>query len=164
MSKQPKNLSLSTLKKQNAKTYKDKKQIHFANGDKLDIDLVFQPTKVENVLQEMLQVVDEVSKRKNGEDIDISVWSIVMMSSIIKNFTSIETDALGLDGLVELRKQLKDAKYYDDIIGAFDEIELNNAVAKINEMLQLMTKQIGLMKEKQELVESDEEAVEESGE
>lgn len=162
MSKQQKNLSLTTLKKQNAKTYKDKKQIHFANGDKLDIDVVFQPTKIESVIQETLEILTKVAERKD-KDIDAGTWLVVTMASVIKTFTSIETDAVGFDGLIELSVALKNAEYYDQIVSAFDQVELEKTFMKINDALQLVNQQINLLKEKQEVVKSEEEVVEKSG-
>lgn len=148
MSKQQKNLSLSGLKKQNAQTYKGKKRIQFDNGAKLDIDVVFQPTKIENVVKEVASVFDEVAKRKDGDQIDAGLWAVVMMASIIKNFTTIETDAVGLGGLVELMQELKNANYYDKIVESFDESEINKTISQVNKFLEVLNQQIISMTEK----------------
>lgn len=158
MNKQPKNLSLSTLKKQNTKTYKDKKRIHFENGDKLDIDVVFQPMKIEKVIKEIMSIMEEVNKRKINKDIDEGAWLVATMASIIKNFTSIETNAIGLDGLIELSEELKNAEYYDQIVESFDESELNKTFNKINVVSQRVVQNIDLLKEKQGLIDTQENA------
>lgn len=138
MSKTTKNLSMSLVKKQDAAKYKDKKRVNF-DDVKVDVDVVFRPSKRNLVVAEMLDVLHNalVEKRK----MDGGIGLIISNALIIKHFTSIETDAEGYEGLISMLTLLKDGEYLEKIMSAFDKEQLEIMYEEINQGI-LITKEI----------------------
>lgn len=138
MSKTVKNLSMSLVKKQDAAKYKDKKRVNFDDA-KVDIDVIFRPSKRNLVVAEMLDVLHNalVEKRK----MDGGIGLILSNALIIKHFTSIETDAEGYEGLINMLTLLKDGDYLEKIMNAFEQTQLETMYEELNKAI-LMTKEI----------------------
>ncbi|NEW08221.1 hypothetical protein GK047_19660 [Paenibacillus sp. SYP-B3998] len=139
MSKNVKNLSVAVVKKQNAQMYKDKKTIHFENA-KLLVDIVFRPSKKSLVIAEMLDVLKEAMLE--NQKIDSAKGIALSTMLIIKHFTSIETDAQGYNGLLDMLVQLNDGEYTPKIIESFEQIELEKMFSELSNSMELVKKQL----------------------
>lgn len=130
-----KNLSLSHIKKQDAKKYKDKRQVLLDNGTiKVEVDTVFRPSKKNQVIVELFKLIQEKAKKK--ESVTGELISAAMISLIIKHFTTIDVKGLKtLDDYVELFVILTDNDYLTPIIDSFDKSELQSMIDYINEQL-----------------------------
>ncbi|WP_010498385.1 hypothetical protein [Paenibacillus elgii] len=138
MSKTVKNLSMSLVKKQDAAKYKDKKRVNF-DDVKVDVDVVFRPSKRNLVVAEMLDVLHNalVEKRK----MDGGIGLIISNALIVKHFTSIETDAEDYEGLINMLTLLTDGEYLEKIMTAFEKEQLEIMYEELNKAI-LMTKEI----------------------
>ena len=153
MNKKLKNLSMSQVNQENAAKYKDLKRVSF-DGAKIDIDVRFRPSKRTTAVSELLNVLQEAFK--NNKKIDASIGVGISTSIIIKNFTSIETDAEGYDGLLALLAALKDASYLDKIVESFNEDELNTMLNEMNEAIQKVVAEFNnSVQEDEEMTEED---------
>lgn len=134
MSKKQKNLSLNLIKEQNTEKYKNKKRVHFDDGLYIDVDTVFQPVKIENVINEFGEILQEVGGA--GKSIDIGASLVIIATLLIKHMTSLETEAADYNGILELAGELKNGEYFDKIIESFDEVEREKAFEKIASTLE----------------------------
>ncbi|MCI1763636.1 hypothetical protein [Heyndrickxia oleronia] len=132
MSKNMKNLSLNQIKKQNTQKFKDKKRVQFDNA-KLDIDLVFRPSKKNQLFTEFMEVVVEGLQNKKVFDTEVILALSVMLA--IKHFTSIETNAEGYDGLLEMMSILDDGEYTKKILEEFNKTELENLLLELRQIV-----------------------------
>jgi hypothetical protein len=130
-----KNLSLSHLKKQDSKKFKDKKQVLFDDGaTKVEVDLAFRPSKRNQVVVDLYQLIQE--KTEKSESVTGEMISAAMISLIIKHFTTIDAKGLKtLDDYVELFIIMTDTNYLSPIIDSFDRSELQSMIDYINEQL-----------------------------
>lgn len=130
-----KNLSLSHIKKQDSKRFKDKKQVLFDDGAiKVDIDLKFRPSKKNQVVADLLRLIHEKADKK--EPLSGDLISATMISLIVQHFTTIDVKGLtSLDDYVELFTILSDNQYLAPIMDSFDEKELQLLIDEINKQL-----------------------------
>lgn len=112
-----KNLSEKHAKKKFDEKFKSKKRIKFYDNTRLDVDVIFNPVKLENATKELLYLIQEMVEGGYVID-DPKVMNDVMSTIMIKHFTSIETDAEGYYRLLELCLTLKKEQYYDSIVSA----------------------------------------------
>jgi hypothetical protein len=140
--KQAKDLSLSSVSKDNEKKYKETKRVDFPNGTKLDIPLLIRPTKVQLIIAELIDVMKEGAVE--GKTFDLSTVLILRTAILIKHLTSISIDgnAQGYDGLMSLFLELKDGEYIEPIIQAFDINEIAKIDSKINEAMEFLAKEL----------------------
>ncbi|RXZ83373.1 hypothetical protein EBB07_06045 [Paenibacillaceae bacterium] len=139
MSKTLKNLSLQAVKTENTKRYKDKKRIQFDQA-KLDVELVFRPSKRDEVIAEYISVFQDAIK--NGTALNESGLFAVTAALIVKHFTSLETNAATYPELIELLAALKDGDYLDKILGSFDELELQRMIEQFSQANTLITEEM----------------------
>lgn len=140
MSSSPKNLSMSVVKKQVAQKFKEKKRINLDKNTKIDVDVVFRPTKKNLVVSTMLDIVSKAYKDSKPFDAGIGIGISTML--IIKHFTSIETDAEDYDGLLEMLVMLKDGGYTDKILNAFDPTELSTMFDELTAAFKMVSDEI----------------------
>ncbi|MBU7316147.1 hypothetical protein [Paenibacillus oleatilyticus] len=154
MSKTVKNLSMSLVKKQDAAKYKDKKRVNF-DDVKVDVDVVFRPSKRNLVVAEMLDVLHNalVEKKK----MDGGVGLIISNALIVKHFTSIETDAEDYEGLINMLTLLTDGEYLEKIMNAFEKEQLEIMYEELNKAI-LMTKEIIEIETEKAKVEGEKDA------
>lgn len=133
MRKQPKNLSLTAVKRQNTAKFKALKKVHLTSGGYVDVDTVFRPSKITATAQELLAVFQEAFESKKR--IDAAVGVLLSTALLIKNFTSLETDARGYDGLLALLGELQDGNYVEEILEGFEKSEIE----KLFDMLKQST-------------------------
>lgn len=129
-----KKLTLSAIRQEDAKKYSRIKQI-FIDDYTLDIDVVFRPTKIRDLLIELVELVDYGNEKniKISNDLIAEYYSLL----IIKHFSSLEIpdeieDRLRVIGI------LIDNDYIARILDNFDEDELNKVLVclrQINENL-----------------------------
>ncbi|MBW7474071.1 hypothetical protein K0T92_04900 [Paenibacillus oenotherae] len=131
MRKQTKNLSLSTVKKQNASAFKELKRVHLTSGGFVDLDVVFRPTKITATAQELLAVFKE--SFESHKKIDATIGVLLSTALLIKNFTSLETDASGYDGLLALFNELQDGKYVEEIVAGFEKAEIEKLFEELKQ-------------------------------
>ncbi|MFC8688152.1 hypothetical protein [Brevibacillus porteri] len=121
------NLSMTHAKKEDTKKYKDKKQVLFHDGTKLDIDVVFRPSKKQELGVDLLKLIRE--KIEKLENVDGNLLTDVLTSLIVKHFTSIQVKGLeSFDDHLEMYKILQDNDYLSPILQAFDPIELQTTI------------------------------------
>lgn len=123
MRKQTKNLSLTTVKKQNAAKFKALKKVHLTSGGYVDVDTVFRPSKITAAAEELLNIFKEAFE--SNKRIDAAVGVLLSTALLIKNFTSLETDAHGYDGLLALLGELQDGNYVEEILESFEKSEID---------------------------------------
>lgn len=130
-----KNLTLSHIKKQDAKRYKDKKQVLFDDGTvKVDVDVSLRSSKKNQVIADLFKLIRE--KSGNHESMTGELITAAMISLIIKQFTTIDVKGLNtLDDHVELFVILSDNGYLSPIMNAFDKVELQTMIDEINTQL-----------------------------
>jgi len=130
-----KNLSLAHIKKQDAKRYKDKKQVLFDDGTvKVDVDVSLRSSKKNQVIADLFKLIQE--KSGNHESMTGELITAAMISLIIKQFTTIDVKGLNtLDDHVELFVILSDNGYLSPIMNAFDKVELQTMIDEINTQL-----------------------------
>ncbi|MCM3274165.1 hypothetical protein [Paenibacillus elgii] len=138
MSKTAKNLSMSLVKKQDAQKYKERKRVNFDDA-KVDVDVVFRPSKRNLVVAETLDVLQNALVE--NKKMDGATGIAISTALIIKHFTSIETDAEGYDGLLNMLTLLKDGDYLEKITGAFEQDELEKMFEELNKAIHI-TKEI----------------------
>ncbi|RNB52668.1 hypothetical protein EDM57_21000 [Brevibacillus gelatini] len=130
-----KNLSLSHIKKQDAKKFKEKKQVLLDDGTvKVDVDVTFRTSKKNQVVADLIKLIQE--KVKKNESVTGESISAAMLSLIIKQFTSIDVKSLNtLDDYVEMFIIMTDNNYISPIIDSFDKTELQSMIDYVNEQL-----------------------------
>ncbi|WP_064198977.1 hypothetical protein [Brevibacillus brevis] len=130
-----KNLSFSHLKKEDAKKFKDKKQVLFNDGaTKVELDLVFRPSKRNQVIADLYKLSQE--KAQKSESVSGEMISAAMVSLIIKHFTTIDVkDLKTLDDYVELFIIMTDNDYLSPILNSFDRVELQSMIDHVNDQV-----------------------------
>jgi small nuclear ribonucleoprotein (snRNP)-like protein len=153
--KQAKDLSLSSVSKDNEKKYKETKRVDFPNGAKLDIPVYIRPTKIQLIIAELIDVMKEGAVE--GKTFDLSTVLILRTSLLIKHLTSIsiDGDTKGYDGLMNLFLELKDGEYIEPIIQAFDINEIAKVDEKINQAMEFLARE--LKKDSELQIEDEEE-------
>jgi hypothetical protein len=155
MSNNIKNLSMSLVKKQDAQKFKDKKRVNFDNA-KVDVDVVFRPSKRGVVVAEMMEVIQQAFTEQKKIDAGIGIAISTML--IIKHFTSIETDASDYDGFLEMTKLLNDGDYTSKILESFEPSELEKMFEELNTTLNMVTNEIDkVLEENKEIVQEEDE-------
>jgi len=133
----PKDLSLSLIKKEDANKYKEKKRIYFDNGSKIDIDVAFRPTKISMVSAEVLNIIQEALDNKKQLDAGVVLGITTML--IIKHFTTIKIDGnMDYDGYMEMLKLMNDNGYTNKILESFDKDELEKVYKEVNNALSIL--------------------------
>lgn len=137
-----KNLSLSHLKKQDTEKYKEKKQVLFHDGTKVDVNMVFRLSVQNDLNTELLHLLQtKVENRENVEGISIMA---VAFSLIIKYFTSIDIKgAKTFNDYLEMYSILEDNGYLEPIVKAFDPMELQKSMDNINKVISRWTNDMG---------------------
>lgn len=130
-----KNLSLSQIKKQDAQKYKNKKQIMFDDGNtKVDVDLVFRPSKRNEVIANLLKLIQ--GKTEKEESVTGDTITAVMLCLIIKHFSSIDVKgADDFDDYLEMFQLLTDNNYLSPILQGFDPQELQSCIDEVNKQI-----------------------------
>ncbi len=129
MAKQ-KNLSLSALKKMNA-SLNTRERIYLDDNFYLDVDKKFRSTKIQLILQRILEVNQYMIDNKLESSFDLISYSIFLA---IKNFTSLEVkDDIEVE--VQALNYLIDLDYYQKIIDAFGKDNMEYFVNKLTESL-----------------------------
>lgn len=130
-----KNLSMSQIKKQDVKRYRDKKQVLFDDGTtKVDVDVTLRPSKKNQVIADLLNLIHEKADKHDALTGDMI--SATMISLIVKHFTTIDVKGLNsLDDYVELFVIMTDNQYLAPIMDAFDKTELQALIDDINKQL-----------------------------
>jgi hypothetical protein len=134
-----KNLSLSHIKKQDTQKYKEKKQVLFDDGKtKVDVDVVFRPSKINEVISDLLKLIQEKVEKEeapNGETI-----MVVVLSLIVKHFSSIDVKGANtFNDYLEMYMIMNDNGYLSPILQAFDPQELQKAIDEVNKNLEKWT-------------------------
>lgn len=156
-----KNLSLSQIKKEDAKKYKDKKQVLFNDGAaKVDVDLVFRPTKRNEVVADLLKLIQTMVKKQESVDGD-SILAVVLCL-IVKHFTTIDVKGVNtFDDYLEMFTIMTDNDYIFPILQAFNPQELQITIDEVNKNLENWTIELNKIidevkaKQDQEEVDSD---------
>lgn len=134
-----KNLSLSHLKKQDTEKYKEKKEVLFHDGTKVDVDKVFRPSVQNDLNTELLKLFQDLIKKKDKAD--GGEITAVALCLIIKYFTSIEVKgAKTFNDYIEMYNIIEDNEYLQPIIQAFEPSELQKSMDSINNMISHWTK------------------------
>lgn len=130
-----KNLSLSKVKKLDAQKYQNKKQILFNDGNtKVDVDLVFRPSKKNEVIADLLKLIQ--SKVEQQENVTGDTITAVMLCLIIKHFSSIDVKgANSFDDYLEMFQLLTDNNYLSPILQGFDPQELHSCIDEVNKQI-----------------------------
>jgi hypothetical protein len=154
--KQAKDLSLSSVSKDNEKKYKETKRVDFPNGAKLDIPVYIRPTKIQLIIAELIDVMKEGAIE--GKTFNLSTVLMLRSALIVKHLTSIKIDGdtQGYDGLMSLFLELKDGEYIEPIIQAFDINEIAKIDNKINEAMEFLAKELKKDSEVEEDAEEQE--------
>ncbi|ALS22312.1 hypothetical protein [Paenibacillus naphthalenovorans] len=158
MSKTTKNLSMNLVKKQVNQKFKDKKKVIF-DGVSVDIDVVFRPSRRNLLTAEFMDIVH--TALIDNKKIDSGVVLALGTALIIKHFTSIETDAEGYDGIMEMLDYLKDGGYLEKIISSFEGKELETIFEEIEKTFKFVTQE--LKKEVDKIRSTENNAGEENG-
>ncbi|QJD84000.1 hypothetical protein [Cohnella herbarum] len=131
--------SLQMTKKVNDK-YKRTKRVQFANGSTLDIDLLFRPSKRDDLIADLLNLVKFAFE--NNKKFDASIGIALSTALIIKYFTSLETDAESYDDMLNLIVALKDGEYLQDIITSFVQDELEKIFGDLKRAINLVHEEV----------------------
>lgn len=127
MAKQ-KNLSLTALKKINS-SLNTRKRIYLDDNYYLDIDTHFRSTKIQAILEKILETNQYITENKI-ENFDLVSYSLLLA---IKEFTSLNIeDDLSIE--IQALNMLIDLDYYQKIIDAFGD-NMNKFVEKLTESL-----------------------------
>jgi hypothetical protein len=156
-----KNLSLSHIKKQDTQKYKEKKQVLFDDGKtKVDVDVVFRPSKINEVIADLIKLIQEKVEKEeapNGEAI-----MAVVLSLIVKHFSSIDVKGANtFNDYLEMYMIMSDNGYLSPILQAFDPQELQKAIDEVNKNLERWTVELNKIideikaKQEQKEVEND---------
>lgn len=124
-----KNLNLSSLKKMNNQLNKTQR-IHLDDNYYIDIDTVFRTTKIQLILERLLEVNQYITDNKI-EKFDIISYSLFLA---IKEFTSLKIED---DLNVELQalNMIIDLGYFNKIIESFGEDNIKLFLDKLIEAL-----------------------------
>lgn len=130
-----KNLSITQVKKEDAKRYKDKVRVTFDNGVKVDVDTKFRPTKIDMAAQELIQLMFTQFKQEGNV---LNEGSLEILNALmLKHFTSIEfPEELTLVTLVESLKFLIDNHYYIKIMEHVNKDEVKTYFETMTHKLQ----------------------------
>ncbi|MFF2157023.1 hypothetical protein ACFVVQ_17175 [Paenibacillus chitinolyticus] len=139
MSKKEKNLSLPQVKRQNNQIYKDKKRIVLGQS-KLDLDMVFRPSKTNELTAEFIGLMQQAMKEAKPFDAGVAMGLTVAL--VIRYFTSIETNAQSYEEHLDMLRQLKDADYLDTIMDAFELSEVERVFEEIQRSITSLTAEV----------------------
>ncbi|MFB7817755.1 hypothetical protein ACFC0X_26745 [Paenibacillus chitinolyticus] len=139
MSKKEKNLSLPQVKRQNNQVYKDKKRIVLGQS-KLDLDMIFRPSKTNELTAEFIGLMQQAMKEAKPFDAGAAMGLTVAL--VIRYFTSIETNAKSYEEHLDMLRQLKDADYLDTIMDAFELSEVERVFEEIQRSITSLTAEV----------------------
>lgn len=150
-----KNLSLSHIKKEDAKKFKDKKQVLFHDGNvKVDVDLVFRPSKRNEVSADLMKLM-QGKLELNPEEVTAETSLAVILCLIIRHFSTLDVKgAETFDDYLEMFKIMTDNGYLSPILQSFDPQELQSTIEEVSKNLNKWTlelnKEIDDIKAKQD--------------
>jgi hypothetical protein len=124
VTKKDKKLTLNVLKKQDEQLYKQK-EIN-VNGYKVMIDTKFRKTKLQKLINELVQVSDYI--KENKYQIDILTYLYILL---IKYFTDIPVPN-ELEKQITMTNLLIDNGYFEAIVNEFDQNEINKFIEMLN--------------------------------
>lgn len=124
VTKKDKKLTLNVLKKQDEQLYKQK-EIN-VNGYKVMIDTKFRKTKLQKLINELVQVSDYI--KENKYQIDILTYLYILL---IKYFTDIPVPN-ELEKQITMTNLLIDNGYFEAIVNKFDQNEINKFIEMLN--------------------------------
>jgi hypothetical protein len=124
VTKKDKKLTLNVLKKQDEQLYKQK-EIN-VNGYKVMIDTKFRKTKLQKLINELVQVSDYI--KENKYQIDILTYLYILL---IKYFTDIPVPN-ELEKQIIMTNLLIDNGYFEAIVNEFDQNEINKFIEMLN--------------------------------
>jgi hypothetical protein len=124
MAKKNKKLTLGVLKEQDEQLYKQK-EIN-VKGYKVMIDTKFRKTKLQKLINELVQALDYI--KENKYQIDILTYLYILL---IKYFTDIPVPN-ELEKQIIMTNLLIDNGYFEAIVNEFDQNEINKFIEMLN--------------------------------
>lgn len=128
-----KNLTLSAMKKEDSKRFHKRKKI-MVQGYSVEIDEVFRPTKLQDLMKELTKQIVYVTKNEEI-DFDLVDWMVYANFMLVKYFTSLNVPD-NFEEQIAMMNIMLDNDFLEPIIKAFDENELqkfSDMFARINE-------------------------------
>lgn len=130
-----KNLSMTSIKKEHNKQFKETKRVDLSNGSHIDIQLKFKPTSIQRLLLDFQDILEQLKQKK----VDWNVTQNVMFAHyllLIKHFSSADNIPNDVDQMIIVCEQLHDLGVLEEILSAFPSEEL----AKVDELIEKVSK------------------------
>lgn len=158
-----KNLTFANVNSEHKKVFKNRKTIDLNHGYKIQIDSIFQKTKIQKLVVDYQQLITKFNESDIDSDFVKNVTFIYFML-IIKYFSSLDNIPASIEGMVLTCEKLIDLELLDDIVSSFDESELKKVESALKSFAQnsdLYKEQISTLFAGTNLLHTDIEVIEE---